>query len=190
MLDYLSFFSKSDLNRLCENACPRRCQSIEYKLGLSTSSFPTLSYAKTIQASHLNLNKFPSYINDTELIEFCNKGFLKVIVSYDNLYYTSVDEVPAITLNDLLSNFGGQLELFIGIGSLSFVELKELIVTVTMIVYYQRKGKIIKIPENSVAPLEESVEAVNVPYTEPLESPVQELIMPAFNKMLMLNTKS
>jgi hypothetical protein len=79
--NFNDFFSKSDLNRLCENACPSRCQSIEYKLGLSTSSFPILSYAKSIQASHLNLNKFPNYINDTELIEFCNKGFLKVIVS-------------------------------------------------------------------------------------------------------------
>jgi hypothetical protein len=45
-------------------------------------------------------------------------------------------------LNDLLGNLGGQLELFIGIGSLSLVELKELIVTLTMLVYYQRKGKI------------------------------------------------
>ncbi len=175
--DFNDFFSKSDLNSFCENACPSQCQSIEYKLGLSTSSFPTLSYAKSIQDSHLNVNNFPSDINDTELIEFCNKGFLKVIVSYDNLYYTSVDEVPAMTLNDLLGNLGGQLGLFIGISFLSLVELIELIVTLTMTVYYQRKGKIIKIPENSVAPLKESVHtvnAVNVPYTEPVETPVQE----------------
>ncbi len=142
MNNFNDFFSKSDLNSFRENACPSQCQSIEYKLGLSTSSFPTLSYAKSIQASHLNFNKFPSEINDIELIEFFNKGFLKVIVSYDNLYYSSVDEVSAMTLNDLLGNLGGRLELFIGIGSLSLVELKELIVTLTMIVYYQRKGKI------------------------------------------------
>jgi hypothetical protein len=105
---------------LCENACPSRCQSIEYKLGLSRSSFPTLSYAKSIQASSSNWNKFPCIVNDTELIEFCKKGFFKVIVSYDNLYYTLVDEVSAMTLNDLFGN------LFIGISFLSLVELIEL----------------------------------------------------------------
>jgi acid-sensing ion channel 2 len=171
---FVDFFSKSDLNSLCENACPSQCQSIEYKLGLSTSSFPTLSYAKNIQTSYLNYYKFPSDINDTELIEFCNKGFLKVIVSYENLYYTLVDEVPAMTLNDLFGNLGGQLGLFIGISFLSLVELIELIVTLSITVYYQRKGKIIKIPENSVAPLKESVQSVNVPYTAPVVTLVKE----------------
>jgi hypothetical protein len=167
------FFSKSDLNSLCENACPSQCQSIEYKLGLSTSSFPTLSYAKNIQTSHLNLNKFPSDINDTELIEFCNKGFLKVIISYENLYYTLIDEVPAMTLNDLLGNLGGQLGLFIGISFLSLVELIELIVTLSITVYYQRKGKIIKIPRNSISPLKESVQAVTLPFTEPIQETIR-----------------
>jgi hypothetical protein len=38
--------------------------------------------------------------------------FLKLIVNYDNLRYTSVDEVPAMNLNRLLGNLGGQLGLF------------------------------------------------------------------------------
>jgi hypothetical protein len=107
------------------------------------------------------------------LIEFCNKGFLKVIISYDNLYYTSVDEVPAMNLNDLLGNLGGQLGLFIGISFLSLVELIELIVTLSLTVYYQRKGKIMKNRENTITPFEELVQTVNTSYTEPIKSPVK-----------------
>jgi hypothetical protein len=195
LYEFNDFFSKSDLNSLCENACPSQCQSIEYKLGLSTSSFPTLSYAKSIQASSSNwYNIFSTLnntaLNDSELIEFCNKGFLKVIISYDNLYYTSVDEVPAMTLNDLLGNLGGQLGLFIGISFLSLVELIELIVTLSLTVYYQRKGKIIKNRENTITPFEELVQTVNTSYTEPLKLPLSKVESTVIDKRQeILNTK-
>ena len=68
--------------------------------------------------------------------------FLKVIVSYDNLYYTSVDEVPSMTLNDLLGNLGGQLGLFIGISFLSLVEILEIAFEVCFIVYENKKNKV------------------------------------------------
>ena len=155
---FSDFFSKSDLNSLCEYACPSQCKTIEYNLGLSTCAFPTLSYARNLQTS--DWGKFPYDINDTELIQFCREGFLKVIVSYDNLYYTSVDEVPSMTLNDLLGNLGGQLGLFIGISFLSLVEIIELIVAICITIFNQRKGKFVKIQNNTITPLQAPVQAL------------------------------
>lgn len=128
-----NIFSKSDLNSLCENACKHQCQSVEYKLSLSTSAFPTLSYAQDIKKT---FSRFFPYINtDSELMEFLKKGFLRFNVNYDNLRYTSVDEVPAVTFNGLLGNLGGQLGLFIGISILSFVEVIELLIACCIITY-------------------------------------------------------
>ena len=49
---FYDFFSKRNLSGLCENACKHQCQSILYKLSLSTSAFPTLSYAQDKQNSY------------------------------------------------------------------------------------------------------------------------------------------
>jgi hypothetical protein len=94
---FKNIFSKSDLNSLCDNACKDRCQSIEYKLSFSYSAFPTLSYAQDINNSFSRF--FPGTDTDDKLMDFFKKGFLKLIVNYDNLRYTSVDEVPAVTAN-------------------------------------------------------------------------------------------
>jgi hypothetical protein len=126
-------FSKSDLNSLCENACKQQCQSIEYKLSLSTSVFPTLSYAEDIKKGYSRL--FPFKATDAELMDFVKNGFLKLIVNYENLRYTSVDEDPVMNFEKLTSELGGQLGLFIGVSILSFAEGIELIISFCIITY-------------------------------------------------------
>jgi hypothetical protein len=44
--------------------------------------------------------------SDTELIEFGRTGFLKVIVNYDNLYYTLIQEIPTTTQSTLFGYLG------------------------------------------------------------------------------------
>ena len=143
-------FSKSDLNDLCDNACPFQCKTINYKLGLSSSVFPTLSYAKALQINDAVFS-FHTDVNDSDLIEMAKNGYLKVILNYENLYYTSVDEVPAMTLNDLLGNLGGQLGLFIGISFLSLIELIELIISMCNTVFSHIRSKAIQ--KNNVEPI-------------------------------------
>ena len=133
-------FSSSYFNSLCEYACPSQCQSIEYKLSLSTSAFPTLRYAKNVQTIHYD--RFRRFTSDAELIEYCRQGFLKIVVSYENIYYTAIGELAAMTLNGLFGNLGGQMGLFIGISFLSLVEVIELIVTICVTIFNQKKRKI------------------------------------------------
>ncbi len=135
--NFIKFYSQADLNQICNNACLTQCQSIQYDLSLSTAAFPTLSYLKKVQS--FNEFKFPLYVSDLELIEFAHLGYLKVIVNYENLYYTLFDESPAITSDMIFGNLGGQLGLFIGISCLSFIELLELVIIIVDLILKRKK---------------------------------------------------
>jgi hypothetical protein len=106
-------FSLSDIKIFCEGACPQQCNSIEYDLKLITSGFPALNYLKLLQSSSAYFSMFPQSVTDAELMDFSRGGFLKVIVNYDNPYYTTIDENPAMDSTSLFGFLGGQLGEFI-----------------------------------------------------------------------------
>ena len=106
---YDEIFSLSDINSFCEGACPEQCNSIEYDLKLSTAGFPALNYIKLLQSSDAFSLMFPQNVTDAELMDFAREGFLKVIVNYDNAYYTLLDESPAMDSSSLFGFLGGQL---------------------------------------------------------------------------------
>jgi hypothetical protein len=54
--------------------------------------------------------KFQSARTDAELLEFSRYGLLKLIVNYDNFYYTSMVENPSIDSNMLFGYFGAPID--------------------------------------------------------------------------------
>ena len=143
MNNFLAFFTTADLNYLCDNACPLKCNVIEYPLSLSMAVFPTINYVKNQQTTDKNLQLFPQNVSDLDLLEFASKGFLKFTVNYDNLYYTSIDDSPAMSSNDLFGNLGGQLGLFVGLSVLSFAEVIELTIKFFITIFnYLKKRKL------------------------------------------------
>ncbi len=128
------YFKISDLNVQCESACPKECEIIKYDLSTSSATYPTLEYLKTLQSiySHKidsNDSTFffpPQNVSDYELIEFARTSLIKVIINYDDLYYTSISETPKITFESFIGQLGGQLGIFMGFSLLSFIEILEL----------------------------------------------------------------
>ena len=57
---------------------------------------------------------------------------LQVLVYYDNLAYTHIEEEAKMTAEDLLGILGGHLHLFLGMSMLSFVELGECVIVLAM----------------------------------------------------------
>jgi hypothetical protein len=47
------------------------------------------------------------------LLEFARQGFLKLIVNYENPYFTSIDESAAMDSQALFGFLGGQLGNFV-----------------------------------------------------------------------------
>ncbi len=142
MDDFDKFFSTADLKQVCESACPQKCNSIEYELSVSTATFPTLSYLKNLQAVS---DILPKNLSDSELKDFGREGMLKLIVNYDDLYYTSIDESQKKTFEGLIGELGGSLGLLIGLSVLSLIEIIDLFIKLINAYIEYKKSEVIPI---------------------------------------------
>ncbi len=101
-----SVYVSSNPDEFCENVCRPECESQQFAYMLSQSKFPTQDY----------INLHPG-----------DKPLLRLIVNYKDSIYTEIIEAPAVTIELLLGNVGGQMDLFVGLSLLTFVEIFELI---------------------------------------------------------------
>ena len=102
-----AYFTTADIPTLCK--CPQQCEIIEYNFQSSFSKYPTSSYLQLMASNYDFDHFFPYGANLTELIAFANIGILKLIVNYDNLYYTSFEDNPAISADAVWAQIGGEL---------------------------------------------------------------------------------
>ncbi len=116
-----AYFTMSDINSICDNACPEQCNMVKYDLKLSKTSFPTKNYLKIFSSNEgqvffsnnsfytpLWANSFPKNISEETMIEFARQTFIKMKINYDSLYYTVINEKPIMDLNSLIGTVGGQ----------------------------------------------------------------------------------
>ena len=102
-------YTTSDIDSLCENACPEKCNHLDYDLVSTSSAFPSYNYLKILQSSIKYGSLFPQGVSDNDLVEFARNGFLRLIVNYDKIYYTSLIEHASMDSNSLFGFLGGQL---------------------------------------------------------------------------------
>lgn len=116
-----------DLGKKCAKDCPIACETIDYSLTLSTSSYPTENYAKYLakQQFHKSIG-----INEYNI----NKNVLKMFVFYENFKYTYVKEAPVLNLDTFFANIGGTLGLTLGMSFLSLIEIIFVAVEICLIV--------------------------------------------------------
>jgi len=94
----------------------------------------SISYSLTLQSNYLN-----------------SEGYSYVNIYYPDFYYTSITEQPKTTRDELVSNIGGLLGLFIGGSLLSFFEIFELLISVLVILFKKRKKTEKPLPKRAVA---------------------------------------
>ena len=66
MKNLKKIFAQTNLNALCKSGCPEKCDTIEYNLETSFSTYPTLSKLKEFQKKYHS--KIPQNVTDAELI--------------------------------------------------------------------------------------------------------------------------
>jgi hypothetical protein len=130
------------LYSLCNSGCPEKCDTVEYILETSFSTYPALSKLKEFQDKYPLL--IPQNVSDAELIDFVERGLIKLNINYKDIYYNSIVENPAITAVYLVSSLRGNLCLFLGIIVLSLSEIFDLLVSLFMILnnHFKPKNKI------------------------------------------------
>jgi hypothetical protein len=86
-------------------------------------------------ANSFDLDKTDIYksISEIENVEEARKSFLMVNIYYKEIAYTYISESPKWNIVTLLSNFGGQLGLFIGMSLLSFLEFFDLFIKIIIL---------------------------------------------------------
>lgn len=126
--DKILFYKEQ--NQKCLDQCPLECESVSYKATLSSTEFPSLTYAEVVR---LKVNLTDPDVTDSD-VDTENAGYstlresvISVNVFYKSDMITMINERPQTAPGDLISNLGGTLGLFLGISFLSFVELLEII---------------------------------------------------------------
>ncbi len=94
----------------------------------------SISYSLSVHTNSINLN-----------------GNSRVYIYYHDFYYTSITEQPKTTFDQLISNIGGLLGLFIGGSLMSFFEIFELLISILVIIFKSRKRKVKPLPKKAVA---------------------------------------
>ena len=112
-LDYFNEYkevTKNKIYQFCLPDCPLECDSVKYETFYSFTKFE-------------RNNSFNVKIDD----------YVAFGVYFDSLDYTLIDQIPKMNKLDLISNIGGNLDLFIGVSFLSFAEIIELFIEILFI---------------------------------------------------------
>lgn len=88
---------QNEVHAVCGSICPKPCTDYNYQETLSSSSYPTHYYA--------------SLLKETTLLNSTDYDTLKATIANLKVYmkrlqYQKIDQVPVLTLIDLLSSIG------------------------------------------------------------------------------------
>ncbi|RNA26637.1 acid-sensing ion channel 5 isoform X1 [Brachionus plicatilis] len=130
-LQFMEFFSNSDVSKKCEKDCPLECERIEYDYTVSLTDYPTDLVANGLVELMKKKNSSKNYSLDY------------VNVFYDSLEYESIEELEKMDIVDLVSSIGGLLGLFIGISVLSFAEIIEILILIVDEIFLSKSRRIV-----------------------------------------------
>lgn len=103
-------FINMDINRIAGSLCPLECSTISYETISSYTQFPSKTYADVLMNKPEIVSVFK---NDSNLTyEKLKENIVRINLYYESTKYTFVDESPATTIIQLLSNIGGTMGLF------------------------------------------------------------------------------
>jgi len=135
--DSLNLFTKDTCN------CPIECESTIYQTTLSHGKFPAAHFVRLLNHPRLidylpvpdfvvnstvDENGKPyQYLNENFTESFITNNYAKILIYYDSLRSTSVEEGLEYSTAQFLIDFGGYIGLFTGAGFLTLFELFELV---------------------------------------------------------------
>jgi hypothetical protein len=136
--DAWRMFLASDVNKICSPLCPQECDSMNFKLSVSSLQFPNKLYGKTLMSNKIISSKFSNgalHHNDLK------QSVLSLKIFYNDLTYTLISQQPKMQLFDLISNIGGLLGLFLGVSFLTLAEVLEAFLAIFQILIANLKSK-------------------------------------------------
>ncbi|KAK7496042.1 hypothetical protein BaRGS_00012743 [Batillaria attramentaria] len=101
----------------CDKSCPQPCSEVDYDMLVSAAAWPSENYKKYLedkvsQSNYLLMGK------DLE-----EEDFVKLYVYFKDLMYQKIDQQKAYESQNLISDIGGQLGLWLGLSAITIGEL-------------------------------------------------------------------
>lgn len=126
LFDLYERFLKGDLQCTCDNPC----NELAYVKSISQRQWPTTAYARVLldwvcDWSPTTCEKIK---DDLSRIYLVNNNFLKLNIYFEDLNFEEITEKEQIEIQQLLSDVGGAIGLWIGLSILSLCEVLQLIV--------------------------------------------------------------
>ena len=131
-----SIYSDYRSNKLQCGKCPQACETTEFGQKQSTAPWPTSAYAPYFMTRVLKSNSWrvQEYLEDMVsdldssddiLARGFQKNFARVEIFYESLNYNAISEIPAYLFVNLVSDFGGNIGLWLGWGVLALFEVAQ-----------------------------------------------------------------
>ena len=115
--DYYTCIYERENNHYKQCTCKNPCQRTKYSHKISMLELATPHYASVhgnITADEIKQNR------------------ISLKIYYPSLHYTVTEQVEAFTFDELMSNLGGQLGLFLGVSIITLIELLEAVLLMSM----------------------------------------------------------
>ncbi|KAK6169255.1 hypothetical protein SNE40_020338 [Patella caerulea] len=130
-----SRYNKNDLG--CSDICKPSCRELMYNAQISSSLWPTnpgmSDLIDRLKVNDPSLKPKLGNMTEDEKRTFIRDNVLKVDIYYQKLNYETISTTPSYMLEDLLSDIGGQLGLFLGLSVVTMMEFVELFVDLFII---------------------------------------------------------
>ncbi len=124
-----NFYSKYYVE--CLPLCPLECKENNFIISTSFLSYPHLSRANSLLNNSI-IKAHISNISKEFAVDTLRKYVLSVFIYYDDLEYIIIKKSPKIDWLDLISSIGGIMGIFLGTSFLSFIEINDLFVMITI----------------------------------------------------------
>ncbi|KAL8568700.1 hypothetical protein ACOMHN_058429 [Nucella lapillus] len=105
----------------CDKLCPQPCSEVHYTMTVSSAAWPSDAYEDYMKANAKQSNYL---LMDGEIED---NNFAKLNVYFMDLIYTKIEQQKAYESQNLISDIGGQLGLWLGLSAITLGELCGLI---------------------------------------------------------------
>ena len=114
----------------CYSKCPLECNERLLETNVFYYQYPTYSSAYVLNIDPIRLAKYKDQQDFTNL-SLLYMNLIELSVFYQTLSYTTIEEKPEVTFEGLIGTLGGHLHLFLGMSVFSFVEILEMLLSIS-----------------------------------------------------------
>jgi hypothetical protein len=130
-LDQLKYvqlvLSITNITNSCKLDCPNECEYTVYDVTTSKANYPSYWYNGVLD----NITMVSKGIKPS--VNFSKESYAKINIFYQEMTYTSVVQTAKQELQDVISNFGGTVGLYIGFSFLTLGEIIEIVFHILLI---------------------------------------------------------